>query len=434
MIPSRRLLVVFFVWLLVAIAASVFAAYLPLWGIASAVVLGVVLADALTLMTYPKLRVERKVMQALALGRWTDIDLTFHNPGRATQRIEVFDHHPIDAEQQGQPHRIKVRGHGWTAFSYQLRPFSRGPKEFGQVQTRLFSLLGLWRKNRMLGEKSAVRVYPNFASVVKFTLLATDQRLGQMGILKKRRRGEGLEFHQLREYREGDVLRQIDWNATARLRKLISRDYTDERDQQIVFLVDCGRRMLTQDGDLSHFDHTLNAILLLSHVALRQGDAVGIMTFSGDNRWIAPRKSMATVSHILNNIYDLQPGLMAPDYVDAATRLMAQQRRRALVILITNLRDEDNSELLPALQLLRRRHLVLLASMKEPAIEQRLDQDIEDFGAALEYAATQHYLTYRRSTHQALDQTGIYHLDVVPDQLPINIVNRYLDIKSTGRL
>ena len=138
----------------------------------------------------------------------------------------------------------------------------------------MFSVLGLWKKNIIQPLKSEVRNYPNFSSVMKYSLLATDQRLNQMGILKKRRRGEGLNFHQLREYRDGDSLRQIDWNATARTHKLISRDYQEERDQQIIFLVDCGRRMLAHDDQLSHFDHTLNAILLLSHVALRQGDAV----------------------------------------------------------------------------------------------------------------------------------------------------------------
>ena len=269
---------------------------------------------------------------------------------------------------------------------------------------------------------------------MKYTLLATDQRLNQMGILKKRRRGEGVDFHQLREYRDGDSLRQVDWKATARTRKIISRDYQEERDQQIIFLVDCGRRMLAHDDELSHFDHTLNAILLLSHVALRQGDAVGLMTFSGHERWIPPRKSMASVNSILNSIYDLQPSLVSPDYTRAATQLMTRQKRRALIILITNLRDEDTDELLPALHMMRKRHLVMLASMQESVINNMLDKPVLGFDAALDHAAAQHYLGYRRDAHRKVMSEGILHLDVIPQELPINIVNRYLEVKSSGQL
>jgi uncharacterized protein (DUF58 family) len=298
----------------------------------------------------------------------------------------------------------------------------------------MFSVLGLWKKNITQPLLSEVKNYPNFSSVMKYTLLATDQRLNQMGILKKRRRGEGLDFHQLREYRDGDSLRQIDWKATARTHKLISRDYQEERDQQVIFLVDCGRRMLAHDDQLSHFDHTLNAILLLSHVALRQGDAVGLMTFSGDERWIPPRKSIGNVNSILNSIYDLQPSLKSPDYSRAATELMKRQKRRALVILITNLRDEDTAELLPALHIMRKRHLVLLASMQESAINKLLNQPVYDFESALNHASAQHYLGYRRDAHQQIDGAGVLYTDVMPQDLPINIVNRYLEVKSSGQL
>jgi uncharacterized protein (DUF58 family) len=141
------------------------------------------------------------------------------------------------------------------------------------------------------------RVFPNFARIAHYTLLATDNRLSQIGILQRRRRGEGMEFQQLRDYRQDDAPRQIDWKASARVGRLISRDYQDERDQQIVFLLDCSARMRARDGDLSHFDHTLNALLLLAYVALRQGDAVGLATFGHPGpRVLPPRKSVATTS------------------------------------------------------------------------------------------------------------------------------------------
>ena len=434
MIPALRS-----VWLLLAFFALAFTlAFLPgyanEWEIITYIFVGVMLTDMLSIVGKRHIQLERNVMHALSLGAWANVELTLHNRYRYPIKLEIFDHVPQQLEYEGLPIKISIPARNWAKVKYRVKPVVRGPVEFKKVQIRIFSVLGLWKKNRVLPLVSEVRNYPNFSSVMKYSLLATDQRLNQMGILKKRRRGEGLDFHQLREYRDGDSLRQIDWKATARTHKLISRDYQEERDQQIIFLVDCGRRMLAHDDQLSHFDHTLNAILLLSHVALRQGDAVGLMTFSGDERWLPPRKSMANVNSILNSIYDLQPSLLSPDYSRAAMELMKRQKRRALIVLITNLRDEDTDELLPALQIMRKRHLVLLASMQESAINKLLNEDVNGFESALNHASAQHYLGYRREAHQKIDGAGVLYLDVMPQELPVNIVNRYLDVKSSGQL
>lgn len=434
MIPTRRNIWFLFILFALAVGTGFFPAYQHEWKIVAYIFIGVLVADALSILGKRHIQVERDVMNSLSLGAWANVDVTLHNRYRYPVKLELFDHVPEEMEFEGLPVTITIPSRNWVKLNYRVKPIARGPVAFEKVQIRMFSVLGLWKKNMIQPLLSEVRNYPNFSSVMKYTLLATDQRLNQMGILKKRRRGEGLDFHQLREYRDGDSLRQIDWKATARTHKLISRDYQEERDQQIIFLVDCGRRMLAHDDQLSHFDHTLNAILLLSHVALRQGDAVGLMTFSGDERWIPPRKSIGNVNSILNSIYDLQPSLLSPDYSHAATELMKRQKRRALVILITNLRDEDTAELIPALHIMRKRHLVLLASMQESAINGLLNQQVIDFESALNHASAQHYLGYRRDAHQKIDGAGVLYTDVMPEDLPINIVNRYLEVKSSGRL
>ncbi|MGD8925665.1 MAG: DUF58 domain-containing protein [Thioalkalispiraceae bacterium] len=434
MIPTRRNIWLLFILLILAIGLGFFPGYNQEWKAITYIFAGVLIADVLSILGKRHIQVERDVMNSLSLGAWANVDLTLHNRYRYPMKLEIFDHVPQEMEFEGLPVTISIPARNWVKVNYRVKPVARGPARFEKVQVRMFSVLGLWKKNITQPLLSEVKNYPNFSSVMKYTLLATDQRLNQMGILKKRRRGEGLDFHQLREYRDGDSLRQIDWKATARTHKLISRDYQEERDQQVIFLVDCGRRMLAHDDQLSHFDHTLNAILLLSHVALRQGDAVGLMTFSGDERWIPPRKSIGNVNSILNSIYDLQPSLKSPDYSRAATELMKRQKRRALVILITNLRDEDTAELLPALHIMRKRHLVLLASMQESAINKLLNQPVYDFESALNHASAQHYLGYRRDAHQQIDGAGVLYTDVMPQDLPINIVNRYLEVKSSGQL
>ena len=244
---------------------------------------------------------------------------------------------------------------------------------------------------------------------------------------------EGLDFHQLREYREGDSLKQIDWKATSRRGKLIAKEYQDERDQEILFVLDCGRRMMAQDGPLSHFDHAMNAMLLLSYVVLRQGDAVGISTFSGEPRWHSPVKGVPQLNGLIEGIYDMQPGTEAPDYSSAALNIMVRQRKRTLIILLTNLRDEDSQDLLSAVNLLQKRHLVMVVSLREKAVHDFFHQDIDDFEQALTLSATHEYLHKRQALLNILKSQGVNLLDVTPEQLPISLVNRYLDIKSGGR-
>ena len=146
-----------------------------------------------------------------------------------------------------------------------------------------------------------------------------------MGIRKLTKRGEGKEFHQLREYRKGDELQKIDWKATSRYRRLISKEYQDERDQQVVFVLDCGRRMRHMENGKSQLDQTLNSILLLAYVAARQGDGVGLYSFGGTEKWLPPRKQENSVRSLMLGMYDIESSTNASDYLRAAQDLLKLQ-------------------------------------------------------------------------------------------------------------
>jgi uncharacterized protein (DUF58 family) len=296
------------------------------------------------------------------------------------------------------------------------------------------SPFGFWQIHYRSGEPSAVKVYPDFMAIAAYTILATDNHTSQMGIKKKPRRGSGMEFQQLREYRLGDSMRQLDWKATARRQKLISREYQDERDQQIVLLVDSGRRMRAKDDDLSHFDHSLNAMLLVGYIALRQGDSVSVLSFGETNRWIPPQKGADRVKNLLNGMYDLQAGQCAPDYSAAAEKLSMLQQKRSLVILVTNSRDEDVSELLLAVNLLKRRHLVMIANIREAVLDQLNDKPVSQLDDALGYTGVQHYLSSRRDVQRKMAAAGVYTLDCTAKELAMRVANSYLEIKSAGVL
>lgn len=427
-----------FVFLSISLLLAVLAFFLPpllwLW-IGTGIVFSLLaLQDAWRVRYLLSPQIERQVAGSLALGVWSEVQLQVYNASQRAYQVQVFDDYPLACQLRGQPRTLILGAQTGLTVSYQLQAQQRGDLQFNGVHMLMRSPWGCWYQQRFYRLPKSVRVYPNFAAITRYALFATENRLGQLGIRKHQRRGEGLDFHQLREYQQGDVLRQVDWKATARYHRLISREYQEERDQQVIFLIDCGRRMLAKDGELSHFDHILNAVLLLSYVALRQGDALGLMTFSGEARWLAPRKGVNTINLILNMLYDLQPCVQASDYLTAAHQLMQRHRRRALVILISNLRDEDSSDLTPALALLRQKHLVLLASLQEQSLGEVMKMPIVQFEDALRYAATHDYLQQRTQAHEQMAHQGGLYLDTTPAELPVRMVNRYLEIKCSGRL
>jgi len=408
----------------------------PIWEAGIVLFVAAAIADlAAARALAPRLELERFVPTSLAIGRWRDCDLRLHNRGGFALRCELYDHHPAACEVQGLPMDLVVPGGGFAQGRYRIRPGERGDLAIEPAHVRVLSALGLWQARLRVGPEQVLRCYPDFAELADYALFATENRLSRIGVLHRRRRGEGLEFHQLRDYREGDAMRQIDWKATSRRGRLIAREYEDERDQHIVFLVDCGRRMIARDGALSHFDEVLNAVLLLAYVALRQGDSAGLMTFAGDEpRFVPPRKSRATLNVFLNTLYDAQPTLRPPDYYTAAVELSRRLKRRSLVIVVSNLRDEDEETLLPALVLLKRKHLVLFANLREAVLDEMRSAPVANLEQAVTFAAEALYERDRSATMRGVQSAGAILMDTPPGELAVALVNRYLDLKRSGRV
>jgi uncharacterized protein (DUF58 family) len=311
---------------------------------------------------------------------------------------------------------------------------------FSSADARVRSRLGLCELIESMGPAQKRRVYPDFAQVARYAWLAGDRRLAEIGIKTYQRRGEGTDFKQLAEYSAGDPVRHIDWKATLRHGKPIIREFQDERDQCVMLLLDCGRRMRADDRQngigTAHFDQILNAVMLLSYVALRQGDAVGAMTFgtaADTQRSFAPRKGLNALNLLMGELYAVQPTLTASDYVTAAQTLLARQRKRGLVIVITNFRDEDSGELASALRLLRSRHLVMLASLRERIVRELAEQPLTPGSrVAFDVASAHLYEQARRDAFNRLAAHDALMVDAEPDRLGVELVNRYHAVKQAG--
>lgn len=432
------------VWACVVLAAlglAVHIGWVPpnAWLGAVAVLVALVLFDVWRLRVAPTPEVARALPEAWPIGVEREVELRIEHYGRR-QRVTVHDLHPGDwdahrDEDDGEMPRTLVLGRDSVSMlRYRLKPEVRGNFTFAGTQLRLSSPLGLWRQSRVVGTPQQVRVFPNFAPLAGFALFSAEQASRLVGAHIKRRRGEGTDFHQMREYRVGDSMRQIDWKATARARKLISREYQDEKNQQLLMVVDTGRRMLAHEGGLSHFDRALDATLVVSYIALKRGDAVGLFTAGGEQRWVSPQRGMGAIDTLLRASYDLQPAPVATDYLAAATELALRQRRRALVMLVTNLRDEDIEDVLGAVRMLQKRHLVVVASLRERDLDEALDQPVDDVRSAVRAAAAARYIAQRAAAHDLLRNHRVSVLDVTCEQLPAALVEQYLTIKRSGLL
>lgn len=434
MIPTRRCITVLAVLLALALLQIGFPELMLLMQLLLAGAIVAAALDLLLLRREPLPDVRRTVRGSIPVGVWSPVTLEISNATAREQWLQVHDHYPSGFATEGMPAEVSIPAERHARISYEIRPEQRGDGEFSGVDLVSRSVFGLWQRKRYLPLADSIKVYPNFRAISQYTLLATDHQLSQLGVKHRQRRGEGNDFHQLREYRPGDALRQIDWKASSRYHKLISKEYQDERDQQIVFMLDCGRRMRHLEQQGGHLDQALNAMLLLAYVATEQGDAVGFHAFGGVRRWYPPVKGGGVVKQLISTTYDIEATLEAADYLEAARELMPLQRRRSLIVLITNTRDEDNEDLLTAVKLLSRRHLVVVADLREAILDSTLEQSVTDISSAQRFQGVQSYLNNRTRNHDQLRHQGALTLDLLAEQLPVALVNQYFTVKASGRL
>jgi uncharacterized protein (DUF58 family) len=414
---------------------------------AAAVVLGLALAATIDVAythrawraARPELR--RRLPAAFALGVERSVELTFQLQGELLWNTRLHDHADASLQVTGLPRDLQLRGGALTEVRYAVTPTRRGEVVFAAAHLAVRSRLRLLELLLRIGEQQTRRVYPDFAQVARYAWLAGDRRLSEIGIKTFHQRGEGTDFKQLAEYRFGDPVRRLDWKATLRLEKLVVRQFQSERDQCVLLLIDCGRRMRADDRSsaigAAHFDQVLNAVMLLSYVALKQGDAVGALTFGTPEakvRWFAPRKGAITLNALMGELYAVQPTATHSDYIGAARDLLQRQGKRALVIVISNFRDEDALELGQALSLLRSRHLVLVASLRERIVREMSEQALEGADAVIEVAGAHWYEQSRRDAFHRLAARSALLVDAEPERLGIELVNRYQAIKRAGMI
>jgi uncharacterized protein (DUF58 family) len=379
----------------------------------------------------------RRLPHAFALGEAVSVRVTLENPGGARRRGRYYELADPSMLMSGMPLRFAVAARGRETLEFDLEPTTRGVKSFRAGQIFLRSNLGLLDWNLRIGASESRRVFPDFKRQAGFAGLA--RRLSERGIKSVRRRGSGLDFDRLVEYRAGEPIRHVDWKATLKYGRPITRSFQDSGEQCVMFLFDCGRRMCAGDSQsgirAGHFDQSLEALMLLACVALSSGDAVGALTFgtpAGAEKRFAPRKGPQTLNALMAELGDVEPSPVFSDYTAAAADLMQRRRKRSLVVVITSCRDEDSAELAAALRLLRSRHRVVIAALREEIIGRIAAQSLVRWESVLEVAAAHEYQQRREDLLTRLAAAGATLIDCEPRALGVELVNRYTSLKRTG--
>jgi len=276
-----------------------------------------------------------------------------------------------------------------------------------------------------------VRVYPSFEQLRNWGVMAREDER-RLPVRVRRRPGGENEFERLRPYAPGDNYRHIDWKATARRREFVTREYGQESNQNVIFLLDCGRMMSARSGELTAFDHALNAALTMGQVALRHGDRVGLLAFDDKVRaWLPPKGGSRSGSRLIRGTYDLFPSFREPDYALAMRYISSRVRRRSLVVLMTSVVDEVNADTTAAiLRAMRSRHLPLCVWIRDSGVEQLVS---DPRASKLDYfhaGAAAELLAWRDRSLKDIQRRGAMVVDAEADKLTPRLLSRYLEIKA----
>lgn len=381
--------------------------------------------------------IERDFDRRFAIGDPTKVSLKIKNATPQDFHLKVKDEYPPEMIlAESREAALFVKAQTFAEFFYFLTPPKRGRYRFGQTAVRWVSRLGLVWCQSGLGEAETVKVYPNMRRAKEMELKALGAQTYLAVERKSIKRGEGREFESLRDYVRGDELRHISWTATARRAKLTTRQYQIERDQTIVIALDAGRLMTGRINDETKFDTAIHASLALMLAAARSGDNCGLVVFGRKiKKFLPPEKGIGHIDAVLEALHDLEPELIEPSYARAFQFIASNTKKRAFVVILTDLVDKESSkELINSLKLLRPRHLPLVATIGDRDLNATVSEIPKELKEVFVQSAAEEIIYQRESALRLVETLGGLALDVTTQTLAPRLLETYLRVKGRGLL
>lgn len=374
----------------------------------------------------------RSMAERLSNGDENEVRLDVENFYDFGVHLEVIDEIPHQFQKRDVLFEVDVDSRGRKMITYSLRPVKRGSYDFGMINVYVTNSYGFFSRRYILGHNASVPVYPSYLQMRKYQLLAISNRLSEIGVKKVRRIGHSMEFEQIKDYVTGDDYRTVNWKATARKGQLMINSYADERSQQLYCIIDKSRVMKMPFNGLSLLDYAINTALVISNVALMKQDKAGLITFSEkiSSFLVADRKGLQ-MQTILETLYHQKTRYLESDYERLYIFIRRKITQRSLLLLFTNFESLTGMRRqLPYLKKIAENHLLITVFFENTELAKFIERPSGNLEEIYSKAIAENFSYEKRQIVKELNQSGIHTILTAPENLTVNALNKYLEIKA----
>ena len=432
---TNRLFFVFAFLVLLAIVCFVYPSILLLLPLATALFMLLIIVDFITLYRFRNaITAKRELPERFSNGDENEVTIRIKSHYPFFIHAELLEEVPFQFQQRNIRFPLGLAPHKEQVLRYTLRPVERGSYEFGKINIFVRSRLSLIKRRYAEGLEQSVKTYPSFLKLGQYEFLLVTNKLTHTGIKRVRRIGNATEFEHIKSYVIGDDPRTINYKATARTNELMVNTYMEERSQSVYCIIDKGRTMQMPFEGLTLLDYAINSSLVLSNTALRKGDKAGIITFSNTVDGILPASDRRVQrSRILDMLYKQQTEFKEASFADLYMNVKRTVKQRSLLILFTNfetvssLRRQANY-----LKLLSRDHLLVVAFFLNAEMEDVLEILPDNEEAFFRKSMAEKMRMDKNLIAKELKQHGIHTILTLPENLSVQSINKYLEVKTRG--
>jgi len=366
-----------------------------------------------------------------SIGDENKVLLNLENKYPFPVRVSVLDELPVQFQERKWLRKAKISSYEKKELEYSLKPASRGEYVFDNINVYVHAPLQLVKRRYTFSANETVKVYPSYIQMRRYQLLAVSNRLQEVGVKRVRRLGHSMEFEQIKEYVRGDDYRTINWKATARNDALMVNNYTDERSQQIYCLINKGRVMKMPFAGLTLLDHAINAALVLSNVALVKQDKAGLITFAENlDTFVQADKKPTQMNIVLETLYKQQTRFLESDFEKLFSVIRNRITNRSLLILFTNFESlESLQREMPALKKIAHYHLLLVVFFENTELKTLIENKVSKLEDIYIKTIAEKFAFEKRLMVKELQKNGILSILTAPENLTVNTVNKYLELK-----
>jgi uncharacterized protein (DUF58 family) len=374
----------------------------------------------------------RDARERFSNGDPNKVSITLENEYGFPVRCSVIDELPFQFQERKWKRRLELASGARSVLLYDLTPVQRGEYGFGDINVYVKSPLRLISRRYRFEQPEVVKVYPSFIQMRKYQLLATKSHLQESGIKRVRRLGHSLEFEQIKEYVRGDDYRTVNWAATARRGDLMVNNYTDERSQQIYCIVNKGRTMKMPFSGMTLLDYAINAALVLTNVALMRQDRAGLITFGQRlDTFVGADKKPGQQGAILEALYKQETTFGEVDFEQLFATIRNRITQRSLLVLFTNFESVESLEReLPSLKRMAHYHLLLVVFFENTELESLREKPAQSLEDIYIKTIAEKFAHEKRLIIRELRKAGIMAVLSTPQNLTVNALNKYLELKN----